>query len=584
MPAVVWTWTGAGATNFVSEDANWDEDGPGTPTDLVFNGAGGAASQKNDEFDEVGVTYARVQLTSDYLGTLHIAQDTTFDTLAVSGGTLTVDTGKTLSTTTANLGAVTVNGRGTLALTGITPTLGVFGTFIDLAAVNVPAGGTMNITGNADFNNVEVTQQGTLNWTNGMVQLLGVGSRIANTGTMNVSATDALQDPGKIDNPGLIRKTGAGLTRISSQTNNIGPGQHVTVDGGVLRLGLTAGAEAGTSEVKDVGVLEWLNRNVSATATVFGAGTLRIGQADGLADGHVNPTSSLTVLASNVEIVTKGKLTGTGVAIILGATDWEGGTIGSLGATSAIAGPLTISGMDEKVLDNWTLDRYGGTTWTGGNIKLLGNAAIKNYGAFEVRTDSEMFTVPGATPSFQNLVSGGARGVVSKPAGAATTTFKVDVTNAGDFNFQGRTMRFEKAFTTQAGGKIDLASGTMNMAGQTLSFTAGQLVGAGTIVGDVSHTGGTFKVGGTLNVQGTYTQGASATLDVVFSNGWGKLAATGAATLAGTMVVTVEAGAPDDVWTDVVTSPLGVTNNMPGLPNGGYDLRLMGGNLQIRKP
>jgi len=66
---------------------------------------------------------------------------------------------------------------------------------------------------------------------------------------------------------------------------------------------------------------------------------------------------------------------------------------------------------------------------------------------------------------------------VFKSAGAGVTTFDVGFTNAGDLNFNGRKMTFETGFTTQAGGKIDLAGGTMDMGANamfnTLNFTAG---------------------------------------------------------------------------------------------------------------
>jgi len=88
----------------------------------------------------------------------------------------------------------------------------------------------------------------------------------------------------------------------------------------------------------------------------------------------------------------------------------------------------------------------------------------------------------------------------------------------------------------------------------------------------------------TLNVQGTFSQGAAATLDMIFSNGWGKVAATGQVTLAGSVGVTVEAGTPDAVWADIVTSNVGLTNNIANPPPAAYQLQTTATKLQIRKP
>lgn len=119
---------------------------------------------------------------------------------------------------------------------------------------------------------------------------------------------------------------------------------------------------------------------------------------------------------------------------------------------------------------------------------------------------------------------------------------------------------------TGAGAEIVVPAGTKLNPGAPLALQAGTLRGAGTIAGAVENTGGVVAPGagpGTLTLSGSYVQGPGGRLEIeIGGTGAGEfdaLAVGGAATLGGTLALTLTGGFADSaaIGDDVSFLPYG---------------------------
>jgi hypothetical protein len=275
------------------------------------------------------------------------------------------------------------------------------------------------------------------------------------------------------------------------------------------------------------------------------AGSLTIGGASAInatltiAGATVSITDRVTV--QNLEL-DSGTLTGAGAVTITESFTWTGGTMSGPVSTNLAAGStFTISGAADKVLDGWTLNLAGTTTWSdGGNLMLADNAVINNQSGalFSILNDQGIQ----GNGLFNNA------GTLVKTTGTGTTTFAAGIAisnNGGMVDVESGTLSVAGDYTQNSGGTV-LAAGATLAAGGTVNILAGMLSGSGTVSGDVVNSGHIDPLG-ILTIQGNCTQTAQGTLNIEIGGttagtDYGKLVVTGLATLDGTLNVELTNG------------------------------------------
>ncbi len=238
----------------------------------------------------------------------------------------------------------------------------------------------------------------------------------------------------------------------------------------------------------------------------------------------------------------------TEVLEIAGNGTWTTGSFASLQVNS---GPLSITGPDEKRLENSFLTFLGGTSvWSAGDIALTGVVATSYIsvaqGTFDIVGPGRItgnLTDPN-DPQFMNSAT------LRKISGG-TTTFDITFANSGMFRLD-QTIAFEKS-ARQTGGTTLLNPGSIETT-STYFVLGGFLEGTGVVRGNLSNGGvisphltneGGQVVPGTITVFGNFTQtsggrmlidiaadGDSDKLDVKFGQHGG-----GHATLGGIMQI-----------------------------------------------
>jgi len=316
----------------------------------------------------------------------------------------------------------------------------------------------------------------------------------------------------------------------------------------------------------------------AGTATIITlAGEVVVGGLE-LASGTLAVTGRLT-LNNGLDLLSAGRITGSGEVVVNGPFAFRGGNMTGTGRTRA-NGPITL-GDDgaSSVLDGWTLESAGTTTWNVANPNPfilavhVENGAVWNNlpgSLFDARVDALFFgNDAGQEPGVFNNA-----GTLRKSAGTGTTSMDLSVINTGTVEVQVGTLQLETAVgesTTSTGAFTVAANATLAFAGEhTLTETStvtgdGNVVlfGPTTINGLYDVRGGSRFAGlridvyafdstpadlgaavtlssGEVQIAGDYVQTASETLNVAVGrfgshDFGGSLTATGQAQLAGTL-------------------------------------------------
>jgi hypothetical protein len=348
---------------------------------------------------------------------------------------------------------------------------------------------------------------------------LATAGNFANTGNMTVGAGSTFSVSGAYTQSSSLTVQSTGLVNLSgggslSGTLGMASGATLNLLGGSFTL------SAGTS-FTDIGLLQ------------VSGGTLSIPN-----------TMSIPTLELD-----SGTLTGAGALTITNAFTWTGGTQSGTGSTTlASAATLTLSGTGTRTLDQRTMNLAGTTNWTdGGTLSLASGAALVNQstGSFTNQDDSnKSITGSGSFTNAGTLNQAGA-GTWSVAAGISFST-------GGTVNVQGGTLNVAETYTQTSGGVTNVASGSALTSAGGVSIQSGStLAGSGTINGAVTNAGqlavGTPGSAGRLTINGTYLQTSTGTLTIKVGGpgagtGYDQLVVTGAATLGGTLTVTLTGG------------------------------------------
>jgi len=438
--------------------------------------------------------------------------------LTVSGGVETLTGANTYTgTTTITGGTLVISGTGTLASSGTVADSGVLdisgvGTGPTVTVGSLSGSGTV-VLGNENLNLSNASStfsgaisgagqlivsggtealSGTNSYTGGTTIIAGtlqiggaaaggsIVGNVADGGTLMFDRTDSSTFGGTISGTGSLVQAGSGTTILTAANTYSGG---TTISAGTLQIGNGAAAGSITGDVTDNGTLAFGRSDT----TTFG-GTIS-------GTGGVTQVSGTTIL--------------TAVESYTGAT-----AIDSL-AGLTLTGPASIA-TSSGVTDNGTLDISAVTTPP--QIASLAGTGTLTLG-------SQTLTLTNGSGSFSGTISGSG-GVVL--AGGATQTLSGTNTYTGGTTINGGTLAVN--------GSIASSSGVTVNAGGTLT-------GSGTVPGVVLASGAKIAPGasgaGTLNVNGSVAfSSGSGMVIYVNSAGAGKLSASGAEALAGTLSVT----------------------------------------------
>ncbi|MCY2987649.1 MAG: hypothetical protein NTY19_07265, partial [Planctomycetota bacterium] len=572
--AVTWTWTGHGGDRNWDTAANWNAapspNWVGGSTNL-YPGQGTVAGENDYVTIGTGVNAATITVrAADTLSvqSLFIA---TNDTLAITGGTLTVlgqailqgslsMTGGTLavqgsgSTLTAT-GATTVTGASLLAANGATlslpnlkryaneiinnptnftangagsvldlPYLEALGTLSSLWTISALNGGDVNLSALALSAHPNISQQ-----------VVGSGSQINLAGgTVNISSGASV----------TIRR---GIS--TGTTYHLSPDARLTVTGGTF--GATFNLDAGASITIYGGTFSECTFNLAAGASVNIYG----GTFTGTTTWNVSQGAAVSVSDSPF---LSGTWAGTGLGTVQlsvsclyigigGLTlnfpgtmlQWTGGFISGAQGNLTNLGTLNLVGsLDKLFTDYGTLDNYGTILQTGtGNLGLASSGAfyttlkIEAGASYLLASDSGIDLYDGGKTTIENA------GTIRKTAGSGTSDLFIAgaITNTGTIESDSGTLFLDAQSISQISGST-LSGGTWNAVnGATLKFPNGTNIisnqsdigvsGAGAtlrgLAGLASNSGSFSLMGGAIFTtagdfanSGTLTSGLGSTLYV----------------------------------------------------------------------
>jgi len=596
---LTWTWSGAGGNFNASTTQNWAEthagfQHPGNNDFVVVPGGAGNA-QKNILWDIPNVTLESLKVQGNYGGTVRVSTDVTAEQLLIqpnmATARLSIDALKAFHAAKTTLTNAVVEGSGWFhadndpvpqITTNANVQLNVSRVEISAAAqINVNA--LLSVGGSAYVNN--------LGWfiLNADMNVVG-GAAFNNAGLLTLDGARQVTGFGNLFNNGSIEKRGAGAGGLLSPFHNLSSLNGVVVNAGTLAIsGL--GTDSGKYYLYGGTQLFLGSRSVLGPVLIDGPdlATLPPGVAPGVVRlrGVLTTAagSSLTTYRTNFRMendaVIAVGISGAGNVSFSGPLfEWNGGSISGFGADRFTVASVMSIGFGGHMLTNTKFARYLPTTWTGGEIILVGGAEILNYNTFTVEADDGLSG--GTGQYFRNLVSGANRGVLNL-ANADEVLFDVDVVNNGDLLLNTKAIQFNRTFVQSGTGYIRLEGGTIGVDDdQTFFMADGFMEGSGTIDGNFSQGGGTVRIpNGTLRVKGNYSQAQTAALDFIFSDGFGKLQVDDAATLNGLFDVSIESGTPAG-WYDIVTATA-FTDPVPTNPPAGYEFNQTATALRMRK-
>lgn len=465
---------------------------------------------------------------------LSLSENIAFDldtagTLTLSGGTITVAAGKTLTVSNGTgdsatlaaaitgAGSLTKTGAGTLTLTGSN----------DYAGGTTVSGGTLSIAGDGNLGSDAATvtlDGGTLDITGSGVTLddaLVIGASGGTVGNAN-----GVTLSGGMSGPGVLTKAGAGTLTLSGTNSHAS----TTVTDGTLSVTGSGNLGSGPVTLNGGGLTVTGTGNVTNAIALASAATITNGNA----------------------VTLSGTLSGTGGIIKAGAgTLTLSGTNTHTGAWSVTAGGLTAGG-GSAIGDAAAVDLAAGTTLTLSAAEAIGALS----GAGTVTLGAHTLTVSQTADTTFSGVIGGTGGLTKQGSGTLTLSGNNTHTGATTIGAGGLTL-------DRSGGALADTTAVTVGAGATLTLnhsdTVGSIAGAGAIAlgantltagGDNSSTtmsgvisgttGALVKTGtGTLTLSGANTYTGSTTV-----RGGGTLSVAGAGNL-GTGALIIDAAALD---------------------------------------
>jgi len=298
---------------------------------------------------------------------------------------------------------------------------------------------------------------------------------------------------------------------------------------------------------------------------------------------NINNLSKLTLEAQTYNYTMEklsleygGELKVLGDLTVNNKFDWRSGKLsGATGKTTINTLTVFTLGISSYSQNDFTLDGHNlvnnaVANWNNRNLTLLNNAVIENNGTFNANATTTMSA--GATESFIN------NGNFYKNTASTTTTMNVPFTNDGIVQVNAGSLVFQQGMDNGENTTINLGGGILDPGDTLILDTGDSLIGSGTLDSNLENAG-TVSPGaspGIITVDGDYTQDSSGTLAIELDgtspgSGYDQLAVTGAATLGGTLDVslipgfTPTAGQSFTIMTYASRSGEFDTENLPSL-------------------
>jgi len=478
MTAGTVTWTNTAGGNW-SGSLNWSPNGPPGSNDLAV-------------LAELGNTYAVALDVPANVGGLVLGATNGANTqsLSTAGSELTVD------------GMAQINSQGILNLDGgqFDGSGVVSGTFSVSSgnwegSLTVSSNGLLEIlAGNDFFDNLVVTNYGTVDWTNGNI-VAGAGNvYIYNYGLWNAQTDNSFQGgygggTSFFNNFGTFLKsgnTGATLLDTAVVFNNSGT---VSVESGTLNVegpGVNNGGELTTGSNAVLNLYDFTFTN---TTTIIGTRTFLAGNA-----------------------VFGGTIAGT--------LTWDTGSMVGI-MTLATNSVLNLIGAGNVGFQDLIFTNYGTVNWSNVNlVNFSGNDSVYNYGLWDAESDNYFQGGYGGGTSFFNNF-----GTFLKSGHAGTTLLDSGVmfNNSGTVNVQSGTLQIDTGMNS--GGTVNTA-GAASLYYDNYTFPSNTtFTGTGAVVlsGNITMNGvitapnlqlaggtlnGTSALEGTLSMSGGILQGS----------------------------------------------------------------------------
>ncbi|HEU4886888.1 MAG TPA: IPT/TIG domain-containing protein [Thermoanaerobaculia bacterium] len=370
---------------------------------------------------------------------------------------------------------------------------------------SLEAGATMTLAGGQISGAGNFTIDGTLQWEGGSMTGNAGSVIVAPAAVVNITGgTPTVSEGYDLINNGTIHWTGGTihlngyvvgtLTNAagalfsvecdSSITNSYYSGKFV--NDGTFRKVSGAGVTSVTSGVPffNNSLIDIQSGTMAAANLKLNAGSVIDGSGLQINSGSTTVAGPATLQSGASMLFSGGAIGGASTLTIDGTMTWTGGSFDGSGiAAVSASGVLILSGTGTKILvDGFDLNNAGTIQWTGGNIAINLNSVFTNQssGQFLIQTDADI-TNTYYNGSFTNA------GTMQKSASTGTTSIVAAV-----------------PFTNS--GTIDVQTGALQVTNPSLAGT--------TIL--------KFGIGGTDPL-----------------TGYGRLAVTGAVTLAGSIDVDV---------------------------------------------
>lgn len=526
-------------------------------------------------------TYTVTVSTSRTIGKTLVGGSSGVQTLALTGGTLTIaDTVQLGGTTELAISGGTVNGPGLLESDGaVVWSGGTFGAGLVLRSTPI---GSFTLSGTAGriINNIRIEILGAGLWTD--TQMVGSGGgavvHVGATGILDIQGNGSLlyNQGGALsvlENLGtVLRSTSPGIATVTANWVNNGSAD---IETGTLRLG---GGGVSTTGIVNVGAGSTLD--FSGGTKTLDAGTTITGDGIVLVSGGTLNVEGPWTLLGQVQltggtfrysatggtvsslIASGGTLTGnaTGFLTVADSMAWSAGTFGTGGGTTHVAAGATfdLRGTATRIFNNYIVEVAGAGTWR--DVQTIGAGGGAEFrvlasGTLDVIGDGSMLFNQGGTQA--RLLN---QGSITRHTSAGIATVSLAWDNDGIVDVQTGRLRLSGVGASTSGSldvadgaEVEFSGGTKSLGGASsvtgagrVLVTSGNLAASGpwAVTGVVEVSGGSFNyaaatgsVSGLVVSGGALNAAATGLLTVVDSMAWtgGNLGAGGGTTRVGAL-------------------------------------------------
>lgn len=548
-PGVV--WTGDAGSGLWGDLGNWDKGRVPGPADTAYIALDGAAVTL-----DVSATVLAFEVTGNGSQLVHNANTLQIDSSATFGPAATYSLGRTDAFISGTLG-----GAGTVSVQGAFEWTG--GRQAGTGTTILASGATVTWSGaEKHLDERKMVNDAVVAWSLGNF-VLSRGAQFVNNGTLEWVGTgpgtlfpaidDGLGAVGTVTNNGVFRNTTSATVQVWVTFDNNGSvaadlgtihfirdgthaGDFTLASGTTLRFAWTVGWPLNThifrGAVRGPGTVDLGGAMTFESGSTLDVSALVVNRDDAIVNGVLRVADSIVVdVGGSLELETpataivvprlilesSGLIGGSDSLVVTERFRWVGGTLVGPGVTWIRSTATGSWGVITKTLEGRTLvNDASNTAWSGGTISLSNAAALVNNGVIDQ---------VGALAGQIDAGSGG----------------------GGSFTNQG-TLRKSTSTSTSI----------------SVPF--------------VNH-GVLDLIKGSLAVQGAYEPGSSSTLaiglgGVTAGTEYGRLAVRDAATLTGTLGVSLVGGFAPSLGDEFVVLTFGTVNgdfqtvNLPPLPDG----------------